>query len=153
MIERRSILRRDWLGGESRLMWVMLNPSTADETTDDPTIRRCIGFSQREGFAGLRVVNLSDVRATDPDALAEVTLPRGPDYFVGLYEALAETSGPVVAAWGAHQMAATLAPGFLDWFPYPGRPLVCLGTTKDGHPRHPLYVRKDAPLVPFEAAP
>ncbi len=144
---RYSLMRR-WDQG-SPLRFVMLNPSTADATVDDPTIRRCMGFARREGYAALIVVNLYAYRSTDPKALLTCADPVGPsnDEILRLH-LMSARSGPtpVVAAWGLHGRTSRVAEVLsltsdVDWR--------CLGTTKDGHPRHPLYVRGDQPLVPF----
>jgi hypothetical protein len=144
----RYALMRRWAQGYP-LRFVMLNPSTADATLDDPTIRRCVGFAQREGFAAAIVLNLYAYRATDPKAILTCSDPVGPDNDKYLWNHLfsaSEGPTPVVAAWGvnAHlgrvQQVLGLVQG-VDWR--------CLGTTRDGHPRHPLYVRGDQPLVSF----
>lgn len=144
----RYTLTRRWDRGES-LIFVMLNPSTADAETDDPTIRRCVGFARREGFAALTVVNLYAYRATDPKALLTCGDAVGPDndrvlslfllrpWMVGL---------PAVCAWGANAKPDRVR-AFLD--KHDKGNLVCLGTTKTGAPKHPLYIPADQPLVPF----
>lgn len=144
---RYGLVRR-W-SDEPALRFVMLNPSTADAKLDDPTIRRCIGFAKREGYGALIVLNLYAYRATDPKALLSCGDPVGPGNDNMLRAHLRSSVGvgrPVIAAWGANAKAdrvgqvLDLCPG-VDWR--------CLGTTKDGHPRHPLYVRGDQALVPF----
>jgi len=140
---------------DNRLVWLMLNPSTADAEKDDPTIRRCIAFSCGFGYDALRVVNLFALRATNPMDLVD-SLESG----VALNDCAADTllhdatSGEgVVVAWGAHggrwpgrdRVREVL--GFL-------RPasLSCLGRTKDGHPKHPLYVKGNSPLTEWSPA-
>jgi len=147
----RYVLTRTWDATAPAVTWIMLNPSTADAMKDDPTIRRCKAFARREGFGGMSVVNLFGLRATDPRTLREHPDPVGPanDWFLRLH---AQAAPRAVAAWGAHgalrgrvaEVAGMLAVS-------PGVRLECLGVTKDGHPRHPLYVRSDAPLIPWEA--
>lgn len=148
----RYVLHRavDPLHGSGFGLFVMLNPSTADESTDDPTIRRCTGFARRFGWASYRVVNLFAVRATNPwelKALAESGVDIvGPDND-GLTDAIMRSGAQVVAAWGASggQLAKARARSLValnpdsEWW--------CLGTTADGSPRHPLYVRGDAQIV------
>ena len=141
---RHSLWRR-WDAERPSLGFIMLNPSVADSTIDDPTIRRCIGFAKREGYGGIRVANLFDLRSTDPKNLLTADDPIGPepDPFIHL----AGSCTAFVAAWGAvakplRWRAKEVAEVFGAW-----RTLLCLGTTKDGSPRHPLYVRGDAPLV------
>ena len=147
----RYSLRRTW-GDADPLVFVMLNPSTADAEKDDPTIRRCNGLARREGYSGIVVVNVSPYRATDPRDLAgldDMTLTGGEWAASRVGAALDGRAGPVVVAWGAHPLARRL------WrsLPLGGERLVCLGVTKDGSPRHPLYVRSDAPLVPWSGYP
>lgn len=132
-----------WWGDGPRLVWVMLNPSTADHREDDPTIRRVRGFTQREGYDGFTVVNLYSLRATDPAALTSHDDPVG--WHGDLIQHAVIVRAPaVVVAWGAHPMAEQRARQFRASTP----DALCLGHTKSGAPRHPLYVRKDQPLVP-----
>lgn len=132
-------------------LFVMLNPSTADGLLDDPTIRRCVGFAAREGCGWLHVVNLYAYRATNPAELALAADPVGPEAGAALGAALreaVESGGLVIAAWGAHSAPRTidLAARFSVLADVYNAQLHCLGTTKNGSPRHPLYVRADAPL-------
>lgn len=139
----RWSLHRWWAPGPT-VLWVMLNPSTADACRDDPTIRRCIGFSHRWGFGGLAVVNLFGLRSTDPAALLVDDDPVGADNDTVLEQLVMQVS-LVVAAWGAHPISRTRAALV--------RPMLggacCLGLTRDGQPRHPLYVRAETELRPF----
>lgn len=124
----------------------MLNPSTADERSDDPTIRRCIGFARDWGYGGVEIVNLFALRATDPRELRDAGDPVGPrnDAYV---VRTAERSALVVLAWGSHgglrardtQVLALLSPRAR---------LLALGWTRARKPRHPLYLRRDVrPIV------
>ena len=145
----RYRLERRWGIGPA-MGFVMLNPSTADANLDDPTIRRCIGFAKREGCDALMVVNLFAFRATDPKNLpADQTDAIGPFNLAHIQVAVDVIKGPLVAAWGAHKVANKIAGVITHHF---GHRLMCLGKTKDGCPRHPLYVKADAPLIPFGAA-
>lgn len=128
------------------VLFVMLNPSTATATWNDPTIRRCIGFARREGASVLTVVNLFALRGADPRCLWTPN-PFGPDNLEHVArEMKAHRDGLVIAAWGAHEEAEeSLVVGFVRCSPG----VMCLGKTKSGAPRHPLYVRGDAPLHPF----
>ncbi|HEV2256526.1 MAG TPA: DUF1643 domain-containing protein, partial [Streptosporangiaceae bacterium] len=143
----RYLLTRRWDVLRPVMGFIMLNPSTADAFRPDPTITRCAGFADREGCGGIDVVNLFALRATDPRKLAGHPDPAGPanDDFLADLARLAE--GPVVAAWGAHAAAGARARAVAELFARLGVPLRCLGTTKAGAPRHPLYVRGDAPLT------
>src|SRR3954471_10304152 len=89
------------------MVWVMLNPSTADAAVDDPTIRRCIGFARLWGYAGIRVVNLFALRAADPKALLAHQDPVGPDNDHWLRAVTGERF--TMAAWGSHAMAVIRA--------------------------------------------
>jgi hypothetical protein len=134
---------------ERTCLFVMLNPSTADETTNDPTITRCIGFARDWGYGALAVGNLFALRSTDPAALADHPDPLGPYNWHWLTR-LAVEADVVVAAWGASAIAATRAVTTLALLArHSASGVRCLGLTKDGHPRHPLYVRADAEPVPY----
>ena len=125
-------------------LFIMLNPSTADAVQDDPTIRRCIKFSEREGCTSLTVVNLFALRATDPNELKKHSDPIGPLNDQRIEEMVDNHSlGIVVAAWGAHPMAQKRGTDVRTKFGL----FKCLGITKNGSPKHPLYVRADQELV------
>lgn len=143
----RYRLWRRW-GEGAPLVFCMLNPSTADALEDDPTIRRCIGFARRDGYAGIEVVNLFALRATDPAALAAADDPVGP-MNNGILLGVARRAGLVVAAWGAHRAARERQHVALAAFEAVGARVLCLGATRGGEPRHPLYVRGDQPLVEY----
>lgn len=145
----RYELTRSWDFGGRGVVWVMLNPSTADADVDDPTIRRCMRFSQREGFNRLKVVNLYALRAANPTALRSHPDPVGPENLHYLKLALtAQWEWPLmIVAWGAR--GADLARGLSSLAAVLRRPLFCLGTTRDGQPRHPLYVSGDTRIVPW----
>lgn len=147
----RYKLTRFW-GPEHALPFVMLNPSTADADIDDPTIRRCMGFARREGAGGIIVVNLFGLRATDPSELHKTRDPfgsanRGEIHALGQWAFLAGV--PVVCAWGTHGWYKSANDDATRLLENTGARLVCLGTTKVGHPKHPLYIKGDQPLVPF----
>lgn len=127
---------------------LMLNPSTADATLDDPTIRRCRGFAKGWGMGGLVVVNLFAFRATSPAALKSSADPVGPENDDAIHDAVVG-SRAVVAAWGVHGRLLGRADQVLGLLREIGREPMCLGVTKDGYPRHPLYVRRDARLAAF----
>lgn len=119
------------------ILFIMLNPSTADHETDDPTIRRCIGFGKKFGMTHLTVVNLFAYRATDPNILAKAKDPIGPDNDKHLIEQIEKhRSSLIIAAWGAHPFARSRGESIAKSI----GPFQCLGTTKDNAPRHPLYL-------------
>jgi hypothetical protein len=127
----------------------MLNPSTANAFLDDRTIERIIGFSRAWGYDGLAVGNLYSFRATDPDELQRAEDPIGPlnDVYVRNMATVAET---VVVAWGAHSFVCPAIPARM--LQTIGKPVMCLGTTKAGHPRHPLYLSKETKLTEYSRA-
>lgn len=125
-------------------MFVGLNPSTADETQDDPTIRRCIAFAKSWGYAGLCMTNLFAFRATDPKDMMVAADPVGPEND-GYLLALAGDTGVIVAAWGANGTHLGRDADVCKLLPV----LHCLALTKDGHPGHPLYLRKTLTPVPM----
>lgn len=144
----RYALGRRWARGPA-LTFLMLNPSTADGTTDDPTLRRCVSFATREGCGAIVVVNLFAYRATNPAALHTVPDPIGPGNdtsLIAAFRVAREHDRKVVAAWGAHPAATTRADAVLA-LPGVCGSLHALGSTKAGHPRHPLYVHGEAPLT------
>lgn len=138
--EYRYSLTRTWDAEKPTLAWIMINPSTADETEDDPTIRRCIGFAEDWGYGSIEVANLFALRATDPDELREHLAPVGEENDAHLRR-VCDRAEMVVAAWGANgglQGRAAEVAQLLD------TDLHALDTTKDGHPVHPLYQPSDA---------
>jgi len=134
--------------------FVMLNPSTADEIKNDPTIKRCIGFATRELGRRLLVLNLFAYRATSPKVLRAVDDPIGPEngrvWAHHVNELAIERDSVVVAAWG-NDGEGRNAQEFKALCAAVGLQLRCLGFTRNRAPRHPLYVRRDAPLVPMAA--
>lgn len=150
----RYRLERKW-SDQASMLFIMLNPSIADASTDDPTIRRCVGFAKRDGCGGVVVVNLFGLRATDPDEISRSTEPFGPGNEAAQQSALDEAQeerSPIVCAWGA-SLSRQADVRFLALARKTGAPLMALGFTKTGHPRHPLYVRGDQPLLQFGSRP
>lgn len=141
----------DWQSHGNVVMFIGLNPSTADESKNDPTIRRCINFAKAWGFGGIIMMNLFAFRTPYPAQLWTASVdPVGP----GNDEAFgyqASRCGMIVAAWGAakHRIVAPRAAAIAGIVC--GKPLFSLGQTAEGHPRHPLYVRGDTFPTPFVA--
>lgn len=142
----RYKLTRTWDDNRQVVVFVMLNPSTADGEVDDPTIRKCRGFAERWGAGGLVVVNLFAFRATDPKVCRKAEEPVGPenDAFI---EA-ATWRRRVICAWGAQTWADSRGRAVLKLLGG-AMSVECLELTKSGHPRHPLYARYDLVPVPF----
>lgn len=128
----RYRLTREWDDSKPSVLWIMLNPSTADALVDDPTIRRCIGFARSWGYGGIVACNLFALRATDPRELKTHPDPVGPDNdrFLDIEYAI---TARAIAAWGIH--GGERAKDVLKRLHH----LQCLGITKHGHPKHPLY--------------
>lgn len=128
----------------SYCLFIGLNPSTADETHDDQTIRRCIGFAQTWGYGGLCMVNLFALRATNPGDMLAHPMPIGPDNDKWL-DKTSKQAGEVVAAWGVKGSHLGRDDEVIENI----GGMKCLGTTEGGFPRHPLYVRSNTELMPF----
>lgn len=138
----RYRLHRTWDAGAASVLFVMLNPSTADATQDDPTIRRCVGFAKRWGYGRLLVGNLFALRATDPRCLLDEPDPVGPQNDEHL-RVMMDEARIVICAWGAHKLAhGTTRESAVKALLGPS--LWALGRTAAGAPRHPLYMPKDA---------
>jgi hypothetical protein len=132
---------------------VMVNPSTADATQDDATIRKLFGFAQRHGWSEFTVVNKFAYRATDVNELRDAVDPIGPDNDNHILCAMAQAD-IIVVAWGRLKKLPLPL-----WLRYRyivkvaamlGKPLYCLGTCDDGHPRHPVMLPYDTPLTIWE---
>lgn len=148
----RYRLWRIWDPERPRLLWVMLNPSTADASKDDQTILTIVAFAKLLGYGGIEVVNLYAFRARDPRDLKTAGYLVGPEndaHVRAVADAVTEGGGRIVAAWGAHakETRATQMMGLLSEF---GR-VFHLGLTKRWQPRHPLYVKRDTPLQEWAA--
>lgn len=138
----RYELWRSWADPARYAMFVGLNPSTADETEDDPTIRRCINYVKAWGFGALAMTNIFAFRATDPAVMKRAADPIGPDNDSFL-RATADRAGIIVAAWGVHGIHRGRDREVRAMLPT----MRVLGLTADGHPKHPLYLR--ASLTPL----
>ena len=137
----RYSLRRVWEPSTPLVMFVGLNPSTADETQDDPTIRRCIGFARKWSFGGMIVVNLFAYRATNPRELRCVADPIGPDNDTWVMRGQEETA-LVVAAWGNGGIYRGRAEEVLPMLRHPH----ALAINKTGQPAHPLFLPRKVNL-------
>jgi len=140
----RYDLCRGWGDPKRMVAFIGLNPSTADETKEDPTIRRCIGFAKAWGYGGIHMLNLFAFRATDPKAMKTADDPVGPlnDYYIMGVHMLCEKT---VAAWGSHGGYMDRSAAVRKLIPE----LYCLKTNRDGQPAHPLYLKKDLKPVGF----
>lgn len=140
--EYRYRLSRTWDVEKPTVAFLMLNPSTADASEDDPTIRRCLGFAKDWGYGSLVVANLFALRTPDPSNLRDHPDPVGPENDEYLRD-VCEQAEKVVAAWGANGSFNDRA---LEVTQTLESDLFALDTTKDGHPVHPLFQPADAEL-------
>ncbi len=148
-VHRYSLIHRlnPLMGGNRLMLWIGLNPSTADEEKLDPTLTRIARFSEREKMDGFWMGNLFGMRATAPAVMKAASYPNGPGNDAALLEAASKCE-KIVAAWGVHGEFLNRADHVVKLLA--DYDLWCVGTTKDGHPRHPLYVRADKPLTRWE---
>lgn len=128
-------LARHWAAGPE-LLYIMLNPSKATEQANDPTIERCQRRAVALGFGAMRIANLFGLRATYPQDLRKAVDPVGPQNDE-VVQAWAGEAQQVLAAWGVHGTLLKRGPALSGKLK--GR-IYHLGLTKEGHPRHPLYV-------------
>lgn len=148
----RYELKRIWDEDKPKVLFIMLNPSTADAEVDDPTIRRCIGYAKNWGFGGILVGNLFAYRSTNPNGLLKVDNPVGDDNIWHIKNMYYE-SDVVVCAWGNSNIVRRLD----KKIKYDYRPLSviknslhCLELSNDGTPKHPLQLKKDLKLINYE---
>ncbi len=146
-LKYRYELHRKWSDGGKYVAFIGLNPSTADANKDDPTIRRCIGFAKAWKFKGLIMANLFAYRATDPKDMKAASDPVGIDNNIFL-DRVARDAGLVIAAWGVHGTHLGRDQEVRKLLPR----LHHLGLTKDGHPKHPLYLKGDTVPTLWESA-
>ncbi|WP_063695224.1 DUF1643 domain-containing protein [Bradyrhizobium embrapense] len=158
----RPILTRKWVNlftAETRLpnnfvLWIGMNPSTADASFDDPTLNKVIDFSMAWDFDGLAMMNVCDYRATDPKHLLKDGVAPRSKGNLPLIRDTAKQAAKVVAAWGnLDRRLAHFAVDTEDALRRDGIEMWCLGLNKGGTPKHPLYVRGDTPLVRFKEIP
>ena len=140
----RYALSRTWNGKKKTILFIGLNPSTADEKIDDPTIRRCINYAQNWGYGSLLMVNLFAYRATLPSELKNVKNPIGNDNDIQIIE-LSKKADIAVAAWGNEGTLLNRDKEVKKIIPN----LMCLKINKSGQPSHPLYQKKDLKLIKY----
>lgn len=144
----RWVLFRTWQPTRPPLVVVGLNPSTANESENDPTVTREVGFARRELRGGLVKLNAFALVSTDPKGLKYSANPVGVRNNAFLRQHCRNRD--VVVAWGAHPQWSDRLRYVAGLLTEVGAVLFCFGTTKDGHPKHPLYLRSDTPLVRWE---
>ncbi|MEX0285159.1 MAG: DUF1643 domain-containing protein [Paracoccaceae bacterium] len=135
----RYALTRIWEPEGKRVMFVMLNPSTATEVQNDPTVERCERRARALGYGGFRVTNIFAWRDTDPKKMRAAADPVGPENDAAILEG-ADWADAIVAAWGTHGTHLARGPAVEQLLRDAGHPLLHLGLSKAGHPKHPLYI-------------
>ena len=135
----RYSLTRVWDPAGRRVMFVMLNPSTATEVQNDPTIERCERRARALGFGSFRATNIFACRVTDPREMRRLEHPEGPDNLNVVLEG-ARWADMVVCAWGTHGVHRGQGARVAAALRATGQPLYHLGLSKAGHPKHPLYI-------------
>lgn len=150
----RFTLWREWDENKLPCVFICLNPSTADEQQDDPTVRRCIDYAKRWGYGSFCMLNLFSLRATDPKVMKASFEPHLPANDLFILETVAE-AGHAHCAWGndgAHFDRAEEVLRKLRAL-QPPVALFHLGLTGKGQPKHPLYLKADTDILPFEETP
>jgi hypothetical protein len=137
----RYLLTRIWAPGP-RALFVMLNPSTATEAQNDPTVERCERRARALGFGAFRVTNIFAFRATNPKLMRAVADPVGPDNDQAILASV-EWADTIFCAWGNHGLHMNRGPAVESMLRAKGARLCHLGLTGQGQPRHPLYVGYD----------
>lgn len=132
--------------GVRPVLFCLLNPSTADEFKDDPTIRRCRGYSRDWGFDGVIIINAFAWRSTDPNALYDLEDPVGPDNDMWILEAAQRSVGPIVCGWGKHGKLHGRGAAVVKLLRDAGYKPKAFGFNGDGSPKHPLYLKADLQL-------
>lgn len=141
----RYSLWRFWGKSKGCVAFICLNPSTANEYKNDPTIRRCINYAQSWGYGGLVMLNLFAYRATKPEFLYNASDPIGPDNDFHLRN-ISNKADIIIAAWGIHGNYLDRDKTVMKILKDPK----CLAITKNGYPKHPLYLKKDLKPISFK---
>lgn len=135
----RYTLTRTWGDKGGHVLFVMLNPSTATEIQNDPTVERCERRARTLGFGGFTVCNIFAYRATDPRNMRAAPDPVGPENDAAILAA-AQTADRIVCGWGTHGAHQNRGPAMEQVLRAQDKPLYHLGLSKAGHPKHPLYI-------------
>jgi hypothetical protein len=145
----RYLLTRTWNPQGRRALFIMLNPSTATELQNDPTVERCERRARALGFGAFRVTNIFAYRATDPRVMRAATDPVGPGNDAAIAESL-PWADTIVAAWGNHGAHLQRGRQVTALLRGSGQEVRVLGLTGAGHPKHPLYIGYDRQPEPWD---
>ncbi|WP_153976914.1 DUF1643 domain-containing protein [Paenibacillus xylanilyticus] len=132
----RYLLSREWDASLPRLLYVMLNPSTASHEEEDQTSKQCLYFAKKFGFGSLEIVNLYAIISTDPNQLKFVHDPIGDENDKFILEA-ASRATTIIVSWGEKHFINQRHNKVARLLTSKGHQLHCLGIAKSGHPRHP----------------
>lgn len=146
----RYRLSQIWDESKPILCFLMLNPSTADEVKNDPTVERCERRARTTGYGGVEIINIFAYRATDPNEMKAQIDPVGEDNDKHILEA-ALKAGQVICAWGKHGQHMNRGQQVLDLLLTAGVQPYCLKINGDGYPAHPLYIGYDVEPKPYKA--
>ncbi|MCS6760700.1 MAG: DUF1643 domain-containing protein [Candidatus Devosia symbiotica] len=148
----RQLMRR-WTGAvfsDRYVLFIGMNPSTADATVNDPTCAREWGFACREGFSAMVKANVGDYRATNPKMLLEPGVAAvSPDNLPAIRQAASKAALVVLCHGKLNKALAPAGKALIEALRADGTRLWCFGTNADDSPKHPLYLRADTPLRPF----
>jgi hypothetical protein len=147
----RYLLTRTWDAAGPRALFVMLNPSTATEVQNDPTVERCERRARALGFGAFRVTNIFAYRATDPKVMRAVVDPVGPDNDPAILES-AVWADRIICAWGSHGTHLNRGQHVATLLRQTSLPLWHLGLTATGEPKHPLYIGYQVAPEPWSDA-
>jgi hypothetical protein len=139
----RYLLTRVWNPEGEKALFVMLNPSTATEVQNDPTVERCERRARALGFGAFRVTNIFAFRATDPRVMRAVADPIGPGNDAAIADSAQSWADRIICAWGTHGAHLGRGAQVERLLRATGRPLFTLGLSQGGHPKHPLYIGYD----------
>jgi len=141
----RYSLSRIWDESKPYVLFIGLNPSTADENKDDPTIKRCVDYAKRWGYGGLKMANLFAYRATQPSDLKKAKNPIGVDNDSYIKQ-LSNNAGITIVAWSDDGIYLDRDKEVIKFIDNP----MCLNINKSGQPSHPLYQKKTLKPKPYE---
>lgn len=141
----RYTLWRCWDADKPTAVFILLNPSTADDKVLDPTVRRCLGYAMDWGFGTMEILNLFAIRSTDPSILYSEQNPVGNDndFYIDYTcrHSVSPDKGKIIAAWGVHGIFKGRDKCVKDIINKIGLPMYCISLTQDGIPAHPLYLK------------
>lgn len=146
----RYLLTRVWNPEGRRALFIMLNPSTATEVQNDPTVERCERRARALGFGAFRVTNIFAFRATDPRVMRAAADPVGPENDAAILQSL-PWADQVICAWGTHGAHLDRGRQVEGLLRHAGAALWHLGLTQGGAPKHPLYIGYDRQPEPWQS--